>query len=401
MKDRTRAARRGAVIGKTAAPKKRVNANQWYRIENLVDRPSTAAIYIYDVIGCTCWWDDDCRCMTAKNLIDELQGLRVDELHIHINSPGGEVDDGIAIYNTLRNHSARKTTFIDSLAASAASFIALAADEVVIALTGQVMIHDASTIAIGDANELRETADLLDRYSNNIAGIYSRKSGRSVEDFRELMRAETWFTGAEAVEAGLADRTDEDDTEDGDDDMQQRMTARHNLSLFAFRYAGRELAPAPALTNQVAEPEPQAPAEPEPQGEPEPERSAVAAEPEAEAPEPAEDPTPADDAVVVPDASGSDEIETGQQADDEAAEPGTEPEETPADTASSDEAPAEPVAETPDDEPEPVPAETAPVPEPVKAATDTDSWAQLWSPLISATPASPTWDDAFASLTKP
>lgn len=385
MKDRTRAARRAA-FGKTPAQQKRTNANKWYRIENLVDRPSAAAIYIYDVIGCTCWWDDECRCMTAKNLIDELQGLRVDELHIHINSPGGEVDDGIAIYNTLRNHPARKTTFIDSLAASAASFIALAADEVVIALTGQVMIHEAATIAIGDADELRQTADLLDRYSNNIAGIYSRKSGRPVEEFRDLMRAETWFTGAEAVEAGLADRTDEDvDEEEGVDDMQRRMTARHNLSLFAFRYAGREKAPAPALTNQV-EPEPEVVV-----AEPEPAVPVDAVEPEPVlAVEPAEDVAADTAPLAVP------EVITEPPVS-EAQEPVVE--ETPEVVADAEPEP-EPAVEPAADVPavDPVPAEA---PEPVAATTDVDPWAQLMSPLFSATPAPSTWDDAFANLTKP
>lgn len=380
MKDRFRHARR-MLVNKTPAQKKRVNANQWYRIENVVDRPSTAAIYIYDVIGCTCWWDDECRCMTAKNLIDELQGLRVDELHIHINSPGGEVDDGIAIYNTLRNHPARKTTFIDSLAASAASFIALAADEVVIALTGQVMIHDAATIAIGDAAELRETADLLDRYSNNIAGIYSRKSGRSVEECRELMRAETWFTGAEAVEAGLADRTDEDaDEEEGDEDMQQRMTARHNLSLFAFRYAGRDQAPAPALTNQ-AEPVAE-PVEPEPVAAKvsDVDVAADTAEP-VTATEVSED-SPED--VVTPEVITDPPI----SGDQEPAAPG--------DAEPAGEQETEPDADVPA-------AELGAVPEPVPVAatTDADPWAELMSPLLSATPASPAWADVMSTLTKP
>lgn len=391
MKDRTRAARR-RMAGKPPAPQKRTNGNRWYRIENLVDRPSTAAIYIYDVIGCTCWWDDDCRCMTAENLIDELQGLRVDELHIHINSPGGEVDDGIAIYNTLRNHSARKTTFIDSLAASAASFIALAADEVVIALTGQVMIHDASTIAIGDADELRKTADLLDRYSNNIAGIYSRKSGRSVEEFRELMKAETWFTGAEAVEAGLADRTDEDGEVEEDEDTQARMTARHNLSLFAFRYAGREKAPAPALANHV---EPESLAEPDPVVEP---VSDVEPDVTAEAPEPVlENGTSTTGDVVVPEVITDPSASEDQEPDVEVAEVQVAHEQDvdPADDAEPD----EPDTGVPDVEPEPEPAEAAP--EPAAAATDTDSWARLMSPLVSATPASPTWADVLSTLTKP
>lgn len=399
MKDRTRAARR-RMAGKPPTPQKRTNGNRWYRIENLVDRPSAAAIYIYDVIGCTCWWDDDCRCMTAKNLIDELQGLRVDELHIHINSPGGEVDDGIAIYNTLRNHPARKTTFIDSLAASAASFIALAADEVVIALTGQIMIHDASTIAIGDADELRETADLLDRYSNNIAGIYSRKSGRSVEEFRELMKAETWFTGAEAVEAGLADRTDEDTEEESGEDMQERMTARHNLSLFAFRYAGREKAPAPALTNHV---EPKPLAEPEPVIEP---AAAAAAEPDvtAEGPESVlEDVASTTSDVAVPEVITDSPVSEDQEP---VAEVAAEPEdgldiEPAAEVAPADPEPAEPAADVPAVETDAEPADAAPAPELVTAATDTESWAQLMTPLLSATPASPAWADVLSTLTKP
>lgn len=392
MKDRTRHARR-MLVNKTPAAQPRVNANKWYRIENLVDRPSTAAIYIYDVIGCSCWWDDDCRCLTAKNFIDEINALRVDELHVHINSPGGEVDDGIAIYNTLRNHRARKTTFIDSLAASAASFIALAADEVVIALTGQVMIHDASTIAIGDAAELRETADLLDRYSNNIAGIYSRKSGKSVEECRELMRAETWMTGAEAVEAGFADRTDEDASEEeGDEDMQRRMTARHNLSLFAFRYAGREKAPTPALTNHV---EPEAEVAAEVVAVPEPTVPVDAVEPEPVA-EPAEavvaDAAPLAAPEVITDSPVSEDHEPVVEV---VGEPGDGQDDESADDAELVEPePTEPVVD-----PDPVPAEAAP--EPVTAATDTDKWAQLMSPLLSATPAPSLWDDAFSTLTKP
>lgn len=392
MKDRTRHARR-MLVNKTPAAQPRVNANKWYRIENLVDRPSTAAIYIYDVIGCSCWWDDECRCLTAKNFIDEINALRVDELHIHINSPGGEVDDGVAIFNTLRNHRARKTTFIDSLAASAASFIALAADEVVIALTGQVMIHDASTIAIGDAAELRETADLLDRYSNNIAGIYSRKSGKSVEECRELMRAETWFTGAEAVEAGLADRTDEDASEEeGDEDMQRRMTARHNLSLFAFRYAGREKAPAPALTNHV---EPEAEVAAEVVAVPEPTVPVDAVEPEPVA-EPAEDVVVEAAPLVVPEVITDSPISEDHEPVVEAA---GEPEDGQDDESADDAELVEPESTEPVVDPDPAPADAAP--EPVTAATDTDKWAQLMSPLLSATPAPSTWDDVFSTLTKP
>jgi ATP-dependent protease ClpP protease subunit len=287
MKDRTRHARRRPTVGQVSAGRTpRADRNEWYRITNLVDRPNIAVVYIYDVIGCMCWWGDDCQCMTARNFIEDLQGLRADEVHIHINSPGGEVDEGNAIYNTIRKLSATVRVFIDGIAASAASLIAMAGDEVTIAESAQVMIHDASTIAIGDAAEMHKTAELLDRYSDTIAAIYAKKAGGTVEEWRERMRAETWFTGAEAVEVGLADRTDEDESER----TEALMTKRHDLTAHGFRHPGRENAPDP-LVNHGVQAEPEAPAAPEPPVEP--------AAPEVVEPEP--------EAVVVPEPSPSPE----------------------------------------------------------------------------------------------
>ena len=230
MKDRTRAGRR---IGNLRAGKPAAAAPPWYRIQNFVDRPNSAAIYIYDVIGCQCWYDDACQCSSANNLVQDLAGLKVDDLHIHINSPGGEVDDGIAIYNAIRRHPANVTVHIDGLAASAASFIAMAGDTVLVSRNAQVMIHDALTFAFGNEAELRKSADLLGRYSDNIADIYAQQAGGTVESWREVMRAETWYTGVEAVEAGLADAVDGQPTE-----TEEMVAAKWDLSVFGFRRAG-------------------------------------------------------------------------------------------------------------------------------------------------------------------
>lgn len=229
MKDRTRAGRR---IGNLRTAKPAAVA-PWYRVQNFVDRPNSAAIYIYDVIGCQCWYDDTCQCMSANNLVQDLAGLKVEDLHIHINSPGGEVDDGVAIYNAIKRHPANVTVHIDGLAASAASFIAMAGDTVLVARNAQVMIHDALMFVFGNEAEVRKSADLLGRYSDNIADIYAQKSGGTVESWRALMREEVWYTGAEAVDAGLADAVDGAPTE-----TEEMVAAKWDLSVFGFRRAG-------------------------------------------------------------------------------------------------------------------------------------------------------------------
>lgn len=258
MKDRTRASRR---IGNLRAAKPAAAA--WYRVQNFVERPNSAAIYIYDVIGCQCWYDDVCHCMSANNLVQDLAGLKVEDLHIHINSPGGEVDDGVAIYNAIKRHPANVTVHIDGLAASAASFIAMAGDTVLVARNAQVMIHDALTFAFGNAAELRKSADLLDRYSDNIADIYTQQAGKDVAFWRGVMRDETWYTGIEAVEAGLADAVDGAPTE-----TEEMVAAKWDLSVFGFRRAGAGPAAGvaavvePVVADAAPEPVAEQPAEP-------------------------------------------------------------------------------------------------------------------------------------------
>lgn len=205
----------------------------WYSITNeaaTADAPSRAKVNIYDAIGG--WWG-----VSASAFVEELDGLDVDELEVHVNSPGGAVWDGIAIMNSLRAHRAKVTVIVDGLAASAASIVAMAGDEVVMAEGSQMMIHLASGGAWGNADYLRDTAAILDKIDGNLAGVYARRAGGTKAEWLDRMRAETWYDADEAVEAGLADRADE--SVDGVD-------AEATFDLRIFNYAGRSHAPAPS-----------------------------------------------------------------------------------------------------------------------------------------------------------
>ncbi len=119
---------------------------------------------------------------------------------------GGETFDGVAIYKTLRQHAATVHVVIDSLAASAASFIAMAGDSITISQNGMMMVHDAWGMAVGNAEAHAEMSDLLSKVSDNVASIYAQRTGGTTEEWRETMRSDTWYTAEEAVAAGLADR---------------------------------------------------------------------------------------------------------------------------------------------------------------------------------------------------
>jgi ATP-dependent protease ClpP protease subunit len=157
-----------------------------------------AEVLVYDEIG---YWG-----ITAADFVRDLQGVTAKRMSLRISSPGGEVFEGIAIYNAIKNHPAHVTSQVDGLAASIASFIMLAADEVTIGDHAAVMIHDASGLCIGNAADMQQTADLLDKTSDNIADAYANKAGGTRADWRDTMRAETWYYGQEAVDAGLVDR---------------------------------------------------------------------------------------------------------------------------------------------------------------------------------------------------
>lgn len=187
--------------------------------------------------------------VSAKEFAVALAALPEDvhTIHLHVNSPGGMVFEGITILNQLRQHPARVVAVVDGLAASAASFIVCGADEVQMAPNTQLMIHDAWGLAIGDAAAMRDTADLLDRLSNNIASVYAAKTGGSTEEWRTAMLAESWYSAEEAVAAGLADGIFGEEPRDAAD-------AQASFDLSTFKYSSRDEAPAPILTSRAGFP---------------------------------------------------------------------------------------------------------------------------------------------------
>lgn len=215
-------ARRLAVFARASQPR---NEAPLATVEDRV-----AEIRLYDPIDSWGeWWG-----VSAKEFASTLDGLDVDEIRLLINSPGGEVFEGIAIANTIRSHPAKVTAIVEGIAASAASFIAVAADELVMARNSEMMIHDAWGLVVGNSEDMTKMAGLLDHLSDNIADMYAAKAGGTVPEWRAAMRAETWYSAAEAVEAGLADRVAED---------VKANAKSHDLSIFT--YAGRGAAPAP------------------------------------------------------------------------------------------------------------------------------------------------------------
>jgi ATP-dependent Clp protease protease subunit len=182
-------------------------------------RGATGEIWLYDQIGDGFFSDG----VTAKSFQKDLTGLgKVNTINLRINSPGGNVFDGLTIYNQLKAHPARIVVDIDGLAASIASLIAMAGDEIRIAGNAMMMIHNPHGFAAGDANEMRRTAALLEQIKGNLADTYSARTGIDPGTLNSWMDGETWFTAADAVQHGFADSVVQE----------QRIAASYDLSRF-------------------------------------------------------------------------------------------------------------------------------------------------------------------------
>ena len=174
-----------------------VNQKSWFRMQAKEDQ--TADIYIYDEIG---GWG-----ISARRFTEDLISLgNLSHINLHIHSPGGEVFDGITIYNQLKNHSATITVYIDGLAASMASVIAMVGDTVIMPKNAMMMIHKPWGVSWGDANDMREYADLLDKLENVLIPAYVAKTGKTTEEITAMLEQETWLDGDECVEHGFADK---------------------------------------------------------------------------------------------------------------------------------------------------------------------------------------------------
>lgn len=163
------------------------------------DAAEEAEIYIYGDIGG--WWDG----IAADTVAKEIDAITAPTIHVRLNSPGGGVFDGVAIYNALARKAATIIVHIDGIAASIASVIAMAGDEIRIAEGAHLMIHKPWSGAMGDAETLRKEADVLDTLESGIIDIYAARTGQDRQKLVDWVAAETWFGGQEAVDAGFAD----------------------------------------------------------------------------------------------------------------------------------------------------------------------------------------------------
>lgn len=164
-------------------------------------------VWIYDTIG-SGWFEEG---VTAKGVKDELAKLdKKQPLNVHIDSPGGNVFEGVAIRAQFAAWKAGVNVFVDGLAASAASYIATIGDTVTMADGSMIMIHDPWTMAVGNSAEMLKVAETLDKIAGNLVSAYAKKSGRSDDEVRAAMIAETWLTADGAIEFGLADAKSED-----------------------------------------------------------------------------------------------------------------------------------------------------------------------------------------------
>jgi len=192
---------------------------------SIVNRADVAEVLLYEDIAAS----------SSGSFVRQLKAIEAPQITVRINSSGGNVFDAIAMSNALRDHPARVTTVVDGLAASAASFIATAGDEVIMNRNSELMIHNPKAVMAGGSSDMRSIADRLDAVRDNIASMYAAKAGGSVDQWRDLMSAETWFSADEAVQVGLADRVSD----------QPAVTNQHDLS--DFRFQGRSAAPTPLI----------------------------------------------------------------------------------------------------------------------------------------------------------
>lgn len=157
-------------------------------------------IVIYDVIGD--YWGEG---VSAKRFLEALEKVQTKNIVLKINSPGGDVFDGVAIYNDFKAHPAHKIVKVTGLAASAASIIAMAGDEILIGKNAQMMIHNAWVMAAGNKHALREVADILDEIDQGLADTYEMRTGLKRKEIIDMLDQETWMRGEQAVEKGFAD----------------------------------------------------------------------------------------------------------------------------------------------------------------------------------------------------
>jgi ATP-dependent protease ClpP protease subunit len=160
------------------------------------------AISVFDVIGADFWTGEG---VTAKRVAGALRAMGKGPVQVNVNSPGGDMFEGLAIYNLLREHDGEVTVKVLGLAASAASIVAMAGDSVQIARAGFFMVHNAWVLAIGNRHDLRQMAETLEPFDRAMADIYATRTGQERKAIEKLLDAETWIGGSDAIAEGFAD----------------------------------------------------------------------------------------------------------------------------------------------------------------------------------------------------
>lgn len=190
----------------------------WYNIKNTAN--NSVEVMIFDEIGL--------YGVDAKSFIEEIKGISNDaSVLLRINSPGGSVIDGLAIYDAVNRMPQKVTARIEGLAASMASVIALAADEVTMSENSLYMIHNVWGGEVGESDDLRKAADLMDKMSSRLLSIYIKKTEQTEEQLKSWMDAETWFTAEEALAAGFINYVD----------VPLEMAAKYDLSKYNYKKA--------------------------------------------------------------------------------------------------------------------------------------------------------------------
>jgi ATP-dependent protease ClpP protease subunit len=221
----------------------------WYQFRNLAT--DEAELFLYDEIG---GWGT-----LAEDFIAELKAVTSPKLRVRVSSPGGSVFEGVAVANALRAHPSEVTVQVDGIAASIASVIAMAGDRVVMQPQAMIMVHDASGLCMGNAQDMADMADLLDKISGNIADAYVGKAGGTRDEWRQVMKAETWYTADEALEAGLADEV-VPARKQGEPDEAEPTMRQFDLTVYGYAGPAKPAAPKPGpppamdVTEHVAEP---------------------------------------------------------------------------------------------------------------------------------------------------
>lgn len=203
----------------------------FYEIRNAAS-DDVAEVFIYEQIGESFWGDG----VGAKKFAADLRAITAPRIDLHLNSPGGSVFDGQAIHNALVRHPAAVTVFIDGLAASIASVIALAGERIIMASNALFMIHDPSGGVWGTSDDMMKMAEVLDKIKDTIVGQYAERTGQAAADLATAMSEETWYTAQEALDAGFIDEVG----------VEASATAAFDLSRFGYRHVPDNLTAAPA-----------------------------------------------------------------------------------------------------------------------------------------------------------